>query len=267
MINEKFNLQFIFDKYDFLKDNTICKDDVFMIIIYELDHILSNKKKKFINDYLNSTSKENINFKSFKKLIRKLYVIDAFEIIPNINTTNVFRKFDRCYSQCDIYISPNSNNINNGNEILTNVCNRLNENDNKLNKHTSRINKSLSYTNTPKFYEIYEDLYRLNNSEATKSKNKKLFQSFKYKRLFDFIENCNKKYIDNIPILTLKRNKDFKKKIDTKNPKKEIINLTTNNYLRQIDNNKCKSLNELWKNLLNDISNDLENKALSKNIK
>lgn len=263
MINEKFNLQFIFDKYDFLKDNTICKDDVFMIIIYELDHILSNKKKKFINDYLNSTSKENINFESFKKLIRKLYVIDAFEILPNINTTNIFRKFDRCYSHGDIYISPNSNNINNGNEILTNVCNLINENDNKLNKHTKKINKSLSYTNTPKFYEIYEDLDRLDNSEATKSKNKKLFQSFKYKRLFNFIEKCNKNYTDNIPILTLKRTKDFKK-FHTKTSKKQIINLTTNNYLRKIDDNKCKSLNELWKNLLNDVSNDLEDKTLSK---
>ncbi len=46
MINEEFNLKSVFNKYDFLKDNTICKDDVFMIIIYELDNILSKKKKK-----------------------------------------------------------------------------------------------------------------------------------------------------------------------------------------------------------------------------
>ncbi len=214
------------------------------------------KKKKFINDYLNSTSKENINFESFQKLIRKLYTIDAFETSKNINTINVFRKFNKSYSQGDIYISDNNNC--NANEILSNVCNLLNNNDNndKLIKQTKKFNKSLSDTNTPKFYELYNEIDTLDNSIARKCKNKKLFQSFKYKRFFDFIENCNKDYPDNVPILTLKRNKDLKKiKI-----KPKIINLTTNHYLKKIDNNKCDSLKELWKNLLNDVSNDLEDK-------
>ena len=103
---------------------------------------------------------------------------------------------------------------------------------------------------------MYNEIDTLDNSIARKCKNKKLFQSFKYKRFFDFIENCNKDYPDNVPILTLKRNKDLKKiKI-----KPKIINLTTNHYLKKIDNNKCDSLKELWKNLLNDVSNDLEDK-------
>ena len=123
------DLNELFTKYDFLNNNTIDKDNIFFIISFDLNKILSRQSKKFINDYLNSTSREYIDFKSFQKLIRKLYVIDAFEISKNINIKNLIRKNDRSYSYHDVYIeSPNKylkNHNNNGYAILKNVSERF----------------------------------------------------------------------------------------------------------------------------------------------
>ena len=84
-MNTSINLNELFTKYDFLNNNIIDKDDVFLIISCDLNKILSGHSKKFINDYLNSTQREYIDFKSFQNLIRKLYVIDAFKSSKNIN--------------------------------------------------------------------------------------------------------------------------------------------------------------------------------------
>ena len=127
-MNTFINLNKLFTKYDFLNNNTIDKDDVFFIISFDLNKILSSQSKKFINDYLNSTSREYIDFKSFQKLIRKLYVIYAFESSKNINIKNLLRKNDRSYSYHDVYIeNPDKylENRNNGYAILKKVSERF----------------------------------------------------------------------------------------------------------------------------------------------
>ena len=260
-MNTFINLNKLFTKYDFLNNNTIDKDDVFFIISFDLNKILSSQSKKFINDYLNSTSREYIDFKSFQKLIRKLYVIDAFESSKNINIKNLLRKNDRSYSYHDVYIeNPDKylENRNNGYAILKKVSERF-KIDEKLEKCKipfSTCNTPIDQYNTPLFFEKLQELSNLNISESVKVKNKRIYQSYKYKKLFQLINDSVKDYSTNI--LNLKRDKQITvspiNKITYKNEKKNNNKIQYNNFSKKIDEYNDTSLKNFWKKLIEDIN-------------
>lgn len=261
-MNTSINLNELFTKYDFLNNNIIDKDDVFLIISCDLNKILSGHSKKFINDYLNSTQREYIDFKSFQKLIRKLYVIDAFKSSKNINIKNLLRKNDKSYSYHDVYIESSNkyleNHNHNGYAILKKVSERF-KIDEKLEK--CKIPFSTCYTpidqyNTPLFLEKLQELNNLNISESVKAKNKKIYQSYKYKKLFELINDSNKDYSQNI--LNLKRDKKITvspiNKITYKNEKKNNNKIQWNNFSKKIDEYNGNSLKNFWKKLIEDIN-------------
>lgn len=277
-MNTSINLNKLFAKYDFLSNNTIDKDDVFLIISFDLNKILSRQSKKFINDYLNSTSREYIDFISFQNLIRKLYVIDAFQNSKNINIKNLLRKNNRSYSYQDVYNSSNKyseNHNSNGYEILKNVSERF-KIDEKLEKCKipfSTYNTPVEQYNTRLFLEKLQELSNLNISESVKAKNKKIYQSYKYKRLFELINDSKKDYTPNIlnlkrdkkvivytPSTSIKISKNLEKTLKMKEKKKN------NNFSKKIDEYNGNSLKTFWNNLLEDINAEYKNFILKKKI-
>ena len=96
----------------------------------------------------------------------------------------------------------------------------------------------------------------LNISESVKVKNKRIYQSYKYKKLFQLINDSVKDYSTNI--LNLKRDKQITvspiNKITYKNEKKNNNKIQYNNFSKKIDEYNDTSLKNFWKKLIEDIN-------------
>ena len=69
----------LFEKYDFLNEGRINKDDVILILEYELEIIITTHSKKYLRKYLASKSRDSLSFNSFKTLIMRAQILNSLQ--------------------------------------------------------------------------------------------------------------------------------------------------------------------------------------------